>query len=44
MVLPSVIDAIGDTPLVELSRVRDDLHLDGRILAKLERARQRIYK
>ncbi|MEO1138262.1 MAG: cysteine synthase family protein [Pseudomonadota bacterium] len=36
MVLPSVIEAIGDTPLVELSRVRDELQLDGRILAKLD--------
>jgi cysteine synthase A len=27
---------MGDTPLVELSRVRDVLHLDGRILAKLD--------
>ena len=35
-VLPSVIDAIGDTPLVELSRIRDELRLDGRILAKLD--------
>ncbi len=36
MVLPSVIDAMSGTPLVELSRVRDELHLDGRILAKLD--------
>lgn len=36
MILPSVIDAIGQTPLVELSRVRDELALDGRILAKLD--------
>ncbi|QFT82946.1 Cysteine synthase [Roseovarius sp. THAF27] len=35
-VLPSVIEAMGDTPLVELSRIRDALHLDGRILAKLD--------
>lgn len=35
-VLPSVIEAMGDTPLVELSRARDALHLDGRILAKLD--------
>lgn len=35
-VLPSVIQAIGGTPLVELSRVRDDLALDGRLLAKLD--------
>lgn len=32
----SVVDAIGNTPLVELHRVRDLLGLDGRILAKLE--------
>ena len=32
--LPSVIDAIGDTPLVELSCLRRGM--DGRILAKLE--------
>lgn len=36
MVLPSVISAIGGTPLVELSRIRDDLGLDGRLLAKLD--------
>ncbi|MFY2822519.1 PLP-dependent cysteine synthase family protein [Ruegeria sp. MALMAid1280] len=36
MILPSVIDAIGDTPLVELSRVCRRLDLDGRILAKLD--------
>ena len=36
MILPSVIDTIGNTPLVELSRVRDELMLDGRILAKLD--------
>ncbi|MEL7257079.1 MAG: cysteine synthase family protein [Pseudomonadota bacterium] len=36
MPLPSIIDAIGDTPLVELSRIRDELQLDGRILAKLD--------
>ncbi len=36
MILPSVIDAIGDTPLVELSRVCRQLDLDGRILAKLD--------
>jgi len=35
-VLPSVIDAIGDTPLVGLRRIRDDLGLDGRLLAKLD--------
>lgn len=32
--LPSVLDAIGDTPLVELSRLGQSL--DGKILAKLE--------
>jgi cysteine synthase A len=32
--LPSVIEAIGETPLVELSRLTRDV--DGRILAKLE--------
>ena len=36
MTLPSVIDAIGNTPLVELSRITDDLGLDGRLLAKLD--------
>ena len=36
MILPSVIDAIGDTPLVELSRIRDELALEGRLLAKLD--------
>ncbi|MEL7281181.1 MAG: PLP-dependent cysteine synthase family protein [Pseudomonadota bacterium] len=36
MILPSVIDTIGNTPLVELSRLRDELMLDGRILAKLD--------
>ncbi|MGK7651039.1 pyridoxal-phosphate dependent enzyme [Roseovarius sp. B08] len=35
-VLPSVIEAMEETPLVELSRIRDTLHLDGRILAKLD--------
>lgn len=34
--LPSVIDAIGNTPLVELSRLTADLGLEGRILAKLD--------
>src|SRR5512134_3328780 len=33
-ILPSAIEAIGDTPLVELSRITRGL--DGRILAKLE--------
>ncbi len=32
--LPSVVEAIGNTPLVELSRITRDLH--GRILGKLE--------
>ena len=31
---PSVLDAIGNTPLVDLSRIARDL--DGRILAKLD--------
>ncbi|MEQ9673829.1 MAG: cysteine synthase family protein [Roseovarius indicus] len=35
-VLPSVVGAMGGTPLVELSRVRDLLGLDGRLLAKLD--------
>ncbi len=35
-VLASVVDAIGGTPLVELGRIREDLRLDGRILAKLD--------
>jgi cysteine synthase A len=34
--LPSVIEAIGGTPLVELARIRDDLGLEGRLLAKLD--------
>jgi cysteine synthase A len=33
-ILASVIDAIGETPLVELSRITR--HLDGRVLAKLD--------
>ena len=32
--LPSAVQAIGNTPLVELSRLTRDL--DGRILAKLD--------
>lgn len=32
--LPSVVEAIGETPLIELSRVTR--HMEGRILAKLE--------
>ncbi|QEW29296.1 PLP-dependent cysteine synthase family protein [Roseovarius indicus] len=35
-VLPSVIGAMGGTPLVELSRIRDALGLDGRLLAKVD--------
>lgn len=35
-VLPSIIDAIGNTPLIELSRIRDTLSLEGRLLAKLD--------
>ena len=34
--LPSVIDAIGGTPLVELRRIGAALDLDGRLLAKLD--------
>ena len=36
MILPSIIEAIGGTPLVELSRVRKALSLEGRLLAKLD--------
>ncbi len=36
MILSSVIETIGKTPLVELSRIRDVLKLDGRLLAKLD--------
>lgn len=36
MIYPSIIGAIGGTPLVELGRVRDTLGLDGRLLAKLD--------
>ncbi|MEL7012931.1 MAG: cysteine synthase family protein [Pseudomonadota bacterium] len=36
MISPSIVDTIGNTPLVELTRVRDELMLDGRILAKLD--------
>ncbi len=32
----SVIEAIGDTPLVELHRIRESRRVEGRILAKLE--------
>ncbi|MCZ7674828.1 MAG: hypothetical protein M5U35_01565 [Roseovarius sp.] len=35
-VLPSVIEAIGGTPLVELGRIGDELGLKGRLLAKLD--------
>lgn len=34
--LPSVVEAIGETPLVELSRIAARLDLDGRLLAKLD--------
>lgn len=36
MILPSVIDAIGNTPLVALDRLTAGLGLEGRILAKLD--------
>lgn len=36
MILPSVIDAIGATPLVALDRLTARLGLEGRILAKLD--------
>ncbi len=36
MILSSIIEAIGDTPLVDLSRVRDVLGLEGRLLAKCD--------
>lgn len=36
MILPSVIDAIGETPLVDLSRLVAAQGLQGRILAKLD--------
>ena len=35
-VLPSVVDAIGQTPLVDLQRIVAHLGLDGRLLAKLD--------
>lgn len=35
-VLASVVEAIGDTPLVELKRIQQSLGFDGRILAKLD--------
>ena len=34
--MPSVVDAMGDTPLVELSRLANHLSLEGRLLAKLD--------
>ncbi|MGX0875512.1 cysteine synthase A [Roseovarius sp. MBR-154] len=34
--LPSVIEAIGDTPLIELHRIGAALGLEGRLLAKLD--------
>ncbi len=34
--LPSVVEAIGETPLVELQRLQSRLGLDGRLLAKLD--------
>lgn len=34
--LPSVVDAMGNTPLVDLQRIVSDLRLDGRLLAKLD--------
>lgn len=36
MILPSVIEAMGNTPLVDLSRLCAALDLNGRILAKLD--------
>ncbi|SNT11313.1 PLP-dependent cysteine synthase family protein [Antarctobacter heliothermus] len=36
MILPSAIDAIGNTPLVDLTRACAALGLEGRILAKLD--------
>jgi cysteine synthase A len=35
-ILPSIVEAIGNTPLVELSRITKHEGIDGRILAKLE--------
>ena len=35
-VLPSVVDAIGQTPLVDLQRIVAHLGLEGRLLAKLD--------
>jgi len=36
VILSSVIEAMDSTPLVELSRIRDEIGYDGRILAKLD--------
>ncbi|MBO9475963.1 cysteine synthase family protein [Shimia sp. R11_0] len=36
MILPSVVEAIENTPLVSLTRLCDHLKLEGRILAKLD--------
>ncbi|MEB8388779.1 cysteine synthase family protein [Rhodobacteraceae bacterium KMM 6894] len=36
MILPSIIEAMGNTPLVELRRIQAHLGLEGRILAKLD--------
>lgn len=36
MIFPSVVDVIGDTPMVELSRVCAQQKLNGRIIAKLD--------
>ena len=36
MIFNSVIEAIGQTPMVELSRICRELELDGRIIAKLD--------
>src|SRR5678816_29255 len=35
-VLPSILDTIGNTPLVECHRIVDALGLSGRLLVKLE--------
>ena len=35
-VLPSVVEAMGETPLVDLSRLTRQLGLDGRLMAKLD--------
>jgi cysteine synthase A len=36
VILPSIIEAMGDTPLIELHRIQAELGLKGRILAKLD--------